>query len=237
MVRKTVSKMARKLFTLVGTVGLLMLLSSAGAGEVIDRIVATVNGHVILLSDWEDVLRYEAFSNAKPLERMSEEDRKAALDRLIDQELLGEQMRASDAQHASPEEVTQRVAEIRKQYAEAETELGWRSLLDRYRLTEESLKNRVAVELDVTRLVDARLRPSVTVDSKSIESYYNQELLPQLRQAGAQKVPLAEVTAKIKELLTQKKISQLLTAWLQNLRAGSEIRADALAAGSGGRSQ
>ena len=42
---------------------------------------------------------------------------------------------------------------------------------------------------------------------------------------------------KIKELLTQKKISQLLTAWLQNLRAGSEIRAEALTAGAGGRSQ
>ncbi len=70
--------------------------------------------------------------------------------------------------------------------------------------------------------------PSVTVDSKSIESYYNQELLPQLRQSGAQNVPLAEVTGKIKELLTQKKISQLLTAWLQNLRAGSQIRGEAL---------
>jgi hypothetical protein len=75
------------------------------------------------------------------------------------------------------------------------------------------------------------------VDSKSIESYYREELLPQLRQSGGQNVPLAAVTAKIKELLTQKKISQLLTAWLQDLRAGSEIRAEALAAGSGGRSQ
>ena len=47
----------------------------------------------------------------------------------------------------------------------------------------------------------------------------------------------AAVAAKIKELLTQKKISQLLTAWLQDLRAGSEIRAETLAGGSRGRSQ
>ena len=203
----------------------------------IDRIVATVNGHIILLSDWEDSLRYEAFSGGRPLDRITAEDRKAALDRLIDQELLREQQPAADAPHASPEEVAQRVAEIRKQYPEAETELGWRALLDKYRLSEETLKNHVAMELDLMRLVDARLRPSVTVDSKSIESYYNQELLPQLRQSGAQSVPLAEVTGKIKELLTQKKISQLLTAWLQNLRAGSQIRAEALTPASGGRSQ
>ena len=209
---------------------------SAGAGEVIDRIVATVNGHVILLSDWEDSLRYEAFSSGRPLDRMTSDDRKSALDHLIDQELLREQLKDSDVLHPSSEDVAGRVAEIRKQFPEAETELGWRKLLDRYRLSEENLKNRVAAQLDLMRLVDARLRPSVTVDSKSIESYYSEELLPQLRQSGGQNVPLADVTAKIKELLTQKKISQLLTAWLQDLRAGSAIRAE-LAAGAGGRNQ
>ena len=229
--------MGKRISILVCIGAFLTLAFRAGAAEVIDRIVATVNGHIILLSDWEDSLRYEAFSGGRPLDRMTAEDRKAALDRLIDQELLREQLPAADSPHASPEEVAQRVAEIRKQYAEAETELGWRALLDNYRLSEETLKSHVAMELDLMRLVDARLRPSVTVDSKSIESYYNQELLPQLRQSGAQSVPLAEVTAKIKELLTQKKISQLLTAWLQNLRAGSQIRAEALTPGSGGRSQ
>jgi hypothetical protein len=171
------------------------------------------------------------------VDQMTAEDRKSALDHLIDQELLREQLKDSDVLHPSPEEVAQRVVEIRKQYAEAETELGWRTLLDSYRLSEENLKHRVSAELDLMRLVDARLRPSVTVDSKSIESYYNQELLPQLRQSGGQNVPLEDVTAKIKELLTQKKISQLLTAWLQELRAGSEIRGEPLTAGSGGRSQ
>ena len=228
--------MGKKLSILICLAALLALTRVAVVAEVIDRIVATVNGHIILLSDWEDSLRYEAFSSARPLDRITAEERKSALDRLVDQELLSEQMRTSDIQHASPEEVAQRVAEIRRQYAGAETELGWRALLDRYRLSEESLRTRVAAELDLMRLVDVRLRPSVTVDSKSIESYYRQELLPQLRQSGAQNVPLADVTAKIKELLTQKKISQLLTAWLHDLRAGSEIRAEAFTP-AGGRSQ
>ncbi len=229
--------MGKRISILVCLGAFLALTCRAGAADVIDRIVATVNGHVILLSDWEDSLRYEAFSAGRPLAGMTAEDRKAALDRLIDQELLREQQPTADSPHASPKEVAQRVAEIRQQYPEAETELAWRALLDKYRLSEETLKSHVAMELDLMRLVDARLRPSVTVDSKSIESYYQQELLPQLRQSGAQSVPLAEVTGKIKELLTQKKISQLLTAWLQNLRAGSHIRGEALTPVSGGRSQ
>ena len=228
--------MVRKLLTIVGTLVFLTTAFTVHA-EVIDRIVATVNGHIILLSDWEDSLRYEAFSSGRPLEVMTADDRKSALDHLIDQELLREQLKDSDVLHPSSEDVAERVAEIRKQFPEAETELGWRKLLDRYRLNEDTLKNRVAAQLDLMRLVDARLRPSVTVDLKSIESYYREELLPQLHQSGVQNVPLADVTAKIKELLTQKKISQLLTAWLQDLRAGSEIRAEALAAGSRGRNQ
>jgi hypothetical protein len=222
--------MTKRISILICMGALLGLTCRAGAAEVIDRIVATVNGHVI-------PLRYEAFSAGRPLAGTTAENRKAALDRLIDQELLREQQPAADAPQASPEEVAQRVAEIRKQYPEAETELAWRALLDKYRLSEDTLKSHVALELDLMRLVDARLRPSVTVDSKSIESYYNQELLPQLRQSGGQSVPLAQVTGKIKELLTQKKISQLLTAWLHNLRAGSQIRAEAFAPASGGRSQ
>jgi len=229
--------MGRKLFTFVAALIFLTATFTPGTAEVIDRIVATVNGHIILLSDWEDSLRYQAFSSGRPLDRMTVEDRKSALDHLIDQELLREQLKDSDVVHPTPEEVSQRVLEIRQQYPEAETELGWRRLLDSYRLSEEKLKERVAAELDLMRLVDARLRPSVNVDSKSIESYYSQELLPQLRQSGGQNVPLADVTAKIRELLTQKKINQLLVAWLQDLRAGSEIRAEALTSGSGGRSQ
>ena len=229
--------MRRQLSNFVWVLVFVTLGFSSARSEVIDRIVATVNGQIILLSDWEDSLRFEAFSSGRPLDRFTAEERKAVLDRLIDRELLREQLHAADIQHATAEEVAQRVAEIRKQYAEAETELGWRAILDRYRLNEDGLKRRVATELDLMRLVDARLRPTVTVDSKSIESYYNQELLPQLRQSGAQNVPLAEVTSKIKELLIQKKISQLLITWLQSLRAGSQIRSEALMNGAGSRSQ
>jgi len=192
------------------------------AGDVLDRIVATVNNHIILQSEWQDAIRYEAFLSGRPLDQVKPEDRKAALDRLIDQELLREQMRSSDFPHASSEVVDQRMQEIRRQYS-AENEAGWKTALARYGLTEDELRRRVALQQDLLGLVDARLRPNVIIDSKSIESYYNQELLPQLRQSGAQQVPLAEVTPKIKELLTQQKMNQMLIAWLHDLRSGSRI--------------
>jgi SurA N-terminal domain len=198
----------------------------ARAGDVLDRIVATVNNHIILQSEWQDEVRYEAFVDGRALNQPQPDDRKAALDHLIDQELLREQMRSSGFPHARGEEVENRIQEIRKQYPGAESDAGWQAALTRYGLTEDQLKKRISLQLDLMGLVDARLRPNVVIDSKSIESYYNQELLPQLRQSGARQVPLAEVTPKIKALLTQQKMNQMLVAWLQDLRSGSRIHTE-----------
>jgi peptidyl-prolyl cis-trans isomerase SurA len=198
----------------------------ARAGEILDRIVATVNGHIILQSDWDDALRFDACTSGRALRQLTADDRKRVLDGLIDQELLREQMGAADFQHSTEPEVAAKTSEIRRQYPAAATEAGWQQTLSQCGLTENGLRQRVAVELDVMRLVDAHLRPAIDIDAKSIESYYNQELLPQLRQSGSQQIPLATVTPEIKELLTQQKINQLLVAWLQNLRSGSQIRTE-----------
>lgn len=217
---------------------LLMALSPpASAGEIIDRIVATANRDAILQSDWDDAVRYEAFIGGRPLEHVTNQDRKAALDRLIDQALLRGQIELAQAPPVSQQELEKRVAEIRAQYSGAETPEGWQTALQRYGLTEAGLKQRVSNQIELMQLVEARLRPSVNIDSKSIESYYNQELLPQLRQSGAQEVPLADVTTQIKELLTEQKVSQLLTAWLRNLRAGSEIHTEIPSLDSRGQAQ
>jgi hypothetical protein len=206
---------------------LLAIALPARAGDILDRIVATVNNHIILQSEWQDAVRYDAFVAGRALNQVQAADCKAALDHLIDQELLREQMRSSGFPHASGEEVEKNVQEIRKRYAATEGDAVWQAALSRYGLTEKELKKRVGLQVDLIGLVDSRLRPNIVIDSKSIESYYNQELLPQLRQSGAQQVPLAEVTSKIRELLTQQKMNQMLVAWLQDLRSGSQIRTEA----------
>jgi hypothetical protein len=98
--------------------------------------------------------------------------------------------------------------------------------LRRYGISEKDLKQYITLQLDLLRLVNDHLRPTVQIDAKSIESYYNQQLLPELRKSGVKEPPLAEATPQIKELLTQQQVNQLLTTWLQTLRTGSDIRMD-----------
>jgi len=63
----------------------------------------------------------------------------------------------------------------------------------------------------------------VQIDSKSIEAYYREKFVPQLKQAGGGEVPLADVSAKIRELLTQEKVNELMVSWLQSLRSESKV--------------
>lgn len=191
--------------------------------EVIDRIVATVNGHIILQSDWTDALRYEALLNGRALSQFSDDDRRAVLDRLIDQELLGEQVKSNLFPHASEAEAASRVADARKHYPEAATDEGWQAMLEKFRLKEKDLVTHVQQQIDLMRLVDAHLRPTVQIDSKSIEVYYRDKFVPQLKASGAPEVALPDVSGKIRELLTQEKVSELMVSWLQQLRLESNV--------------
>ena len=209
--------------TLALLLALLAFARVAGAGEVIDRIVAIVNGHIILQSDWNDALRYEALLDARSLSQFTDEERRAVLDRLIDQELLGEQMKSASFQHATEQDAAAQVADARKLYSQATTDEGWQAVLAKYGLTEKVLLSHVQQEIDLMRLVDAHLRPTVQIDSKSIEAYYREKFVPQLKESGSDELPLADVTAQIRELLTQQKVSELMVSWLQSLRSESNV--------------
>jgi peptidyl-prolyl cis-trans isomerase SurA len=193
------------------------------AAEVVDRIVAIVNGHVILQSDWDEALSFEALLTNRSIAGLNEDDRRAILDRLIDQELLRQQMKSAEFPHATDAEVAARVEEARKLYPQAASSDAWQAILSRFHLTEKDLDAHVRQEIDLMRLVDARLRPAVQIDSKSIEAYYRDQFVPQLKQSGSREVPLADVTAKIRELLTEKKVNELLVSWLQTLHSEGQV--------------
>jgi type I site-specific restriction endonuclease len=207
----------------------ILLAIPARAGEVVDRVVTNVNGHVVLQSDWEDEVAFEALSNGRDPASFTSEERKAALDRLIDQELLREQVRP--AQPAPAEQVAASVAEVRKLHPDCATEDAWHATLQRYGLSQKSLEKRLSDQIQLMKLVEDRLRPSIQIDQQAVEAYYHDQLLPEMKRAGSRATPLTEVFGRIKDLLAEKKMNELLSGWLANLRSGSHILAPEPSAG------
>ncbi len=201
---------------------MLALAGSAVAGPIVDRVVTNVNGHVVLQSDWEQEIAFEALTNGRDPDSFTSAEREASLNRLIDQELLREQVRPS--QPAPADQVAARVAEVRKLNPDCTTEERWHATLQRYGLTQSAVEKRLGDEIRLMRLVEDRLRPSIQIDEHAVETYYQDELLPAMKKAGSRAAPLTDVVGRIKDLLAEKKMNELLSGWLASLRSGSQIK-------------
>jgi peptidyl-prolyl cis-trans isomerase SurA len=203
---------------------LIAVARTASAGEIVDRIVAVVNRHPILQSDLEEAVRFEAFTAGRPLSSMATTDLKSALDRLIDQQLIRNELGTTDAFVLQDKEVGRDISDIRAQLPGASSEQGWNSILRNYGLTEELVRSHVRAQLETMRLVNQALRPSVRVDQTDVEEYYRDEFVPKLRKTGAQEPPLAQVSSRIRQVLVEQRIGDLLESWLKTLRAQSDIQ-------------
>ena len=201
----------------------LLLLSTPAlrAGEILDGIAVTVNGHVILQSDWQGEVRYEFFVTGRPLDAATPKDRKAALDRLIDQELINEQMSPSEQKPPSPEEIEKQFEIVKREYA-GDSPQAWNAALLNYQLTDADMKDHIASQLSQLRLVDAHLRPSIQIETAAVDAYYKAHL--STAPSGGRPLSLKEATPKIRELLTQEKMNELLGPWLESLRSQAQIK-------------
>lgn len=194
------------------------------AGEVIDGVIATVNRKPVLQSDWDDAVRFEAFMQQKPLSRVTEAERVSALQRLIDRQLLATQMIDPNYLAPSREEVRTDLAKLRAQIPAANNDLGWEKLMAAYGFSQREIEANVRLEMQMMNFIEVRLRPNVHVQPEEVEAYYRKQVLPDLERAGGKVVTLQEIEPKIRELLVQQHMDELLDAWLHNLRQQAQIQ-------------
>ena len=132
-----------------------------------------------------------------------------------------------------------------KQPSEAEIDLAYKELLMGFRSAEE-FQNRLAAvglseaavhrllgqQLYLSGFLDYRFRPAAEVSEKQIRTYYDNELVPQLRKRGEKIPPLDEVDDKIREVLIQRAIDDHSAKWLEETRKRLKIEMVQPGAGS-----
>ena len=203
---------------------LLLLPAAAFAGEIIDAVVATVSRQPVLQSEWDDATRFEAFMQQRPLSAVSDRDRVSALQRLIDRRLLEVQMNNPNYLAPSADELRAAVAKLRAQIPAAKDDAGWQAILAEYSFTQREIENHLRSETQMMNFVEVRLRPNVHIQPEEVEAYYRAQVLPDLEKSGVKIVTLQEVEPKIRELLVQQHMDELLDAWLHNLRQQTPVR-------------
>ncbi len=216
--------MRKHIVIILGGALLLGLAPHSLAADLIDGVVATVNRKPVLRSDWDEAVRFEAFMHQKKLTEVSQAERAAALQRLIDRELLNAQMVDTRALRPSDDEVAADIAKLRKKFPAGKDDANWQELMRSYALTEAILAAHLKEEVQVMNFIDVQLRPNVRIQDSEVAAYYKAQLVPDLQQTGSRVMPLSEVEPRIRELLVQQHMDQMLDTWLHNLRQQSHIQ-------------
>lgn len=206
--------------SLIAALALLLgaLRSEMVFGDEIDRLLASVNGRVVTEGDVELVRSLTAIvSKGQPATTTSRDDE---IRRLIDLELMRQELAAFSASQEDESRVKARMQEFRSAWA---GKGGLASFLSEFGLQENELISYLRLESSILRFVDFRFRPFVSVSDREIQTYYETTLVPQLREANAELPALTEIWGKIEELLREEKINVVLEQWIQEIRRNSRI--------------
>jgi len=202
--------------------------SQSGAPEqvVIDKVVAVVNNRAILESDVENELHVSVL---EPRNNGEVSTRPGALTRLISRTLIQQQIRREEEQAAVPteEQVQARVKELREQLpvcvrANCATDAGWGAFLAANGLTEGQVENYMRLRVEILNFIENRFRQGIRIPQEDVEKYYKETLLPQYP-AGQPAPTLESVAPRIQEVLLQQQVTNMFSAWLDNLRKQGDV--------------
>ncbi len=196
------------------------------AGIQLDRVVAIVNGELILDSDVDQERRFAALLPYG--EAAGPYSRDKAIERLINRDLILQQSRLqpgsgiTDAAAAHDLDALRKAIPTCKEF-HCETQAGWTRFLATQGFAEQSLLVLWKERMEVLAFIEQRFRMGITIRPEQIESYYKNTMLPLYAQQHVTPPPLDSITRRIQEVLLQQQVSSLLDDWLKSLRAQGSV--------------
>ncbi|MEP7273850.1 MAG: hypothetical protein ABI882_20285 [Acidobacteriota bacterium] len=195
-----------------------LLLVSPARAQIVDRMLATVNGELITESEicWELALD----PDLQPLD-LSAENKRLMLERVIDQRILRQEAAKIPQNPPTDEQI--------REYRQKE-------LIERFGSQEALLKRTRAVGLDpptvreiisrrilLLKYIDFRFRSFILVQPDEVERYYREVALPRMRNRGGLVRTLDEMRAEIGNNLGEEKINAELDRFLDEARNQAQI--------------
>jgi peptidyl-prolyl cis-trans isomerase SurA len=203
--------------------------TSRALGEevTLDRVVAIVNGDLILESDVEEEERFAAFQPFS-VEQFS---RDQFIERLIDRAVILQQMALQPEPPITDAEVDAELSSLRKALPDCaayhcDTDAGWMKFIADHDFTLQELRDRWRRRMEVLRFIEERFRSGIfdTITPGLIDEYYQKTMLPAYQKQHVTPPPEATVADRIQEILLQQRVNKLLDDWLTALRAQGSVR-------------
>jgi len=186
----------------------------AAAAAVLDRVAVVVGNDVITESEVIEELRLEEFLALRSLD-LSAAQKRAAADRLVDQQLIRQEMEVAQYKGPDPKEADSMLRNFRAQHFRNEAEFG--AALKRYGITEDELTDYLLWELTTLRFTDERFHPGT---QEPAEPSANRVPPPNATPATQSADRLTSGAARS---LPAGTVDEQLDAWLQQARSTTKI--------------
>ncbi|HWC76049.1 MAG TPA: hypothetical protein VG778_01225 [Blastocatellia bacterium] len=195
--------------------------------KMVDQILVLVDRDIITRIDliWNLALNPNEPSPAGPV---SSDVLARELDIAIEQRLIIHEAARLPSAELTQEEVDKKRAEL---IALFRSEAEFRQRLESVGLTPEKLDELLRQRIAIERFIDFRFRSFVFVTEPDIQRYYEQKIVPPIREKGAvppsldAELPGEKMTVrdKISMILRAEKIEQETTRWLKDASQRADI--------------
>jgi hypothetical protein len=198
----------------VGAVLAIALLHSAAASsqQVIDRVLAVVGGQVITQSDAEAAQAFGLVDIGRP-----DDPVRAAVDGLINRELILDEVNRYSAVEQDPSVVESRLAAVRARFPSNE---AFDAACKRTGITLESLRYLIRDNLRIEQYLKDRFSGVVQPTEDDLQRYYADHRA----EFGRTGASLDTAREAIREQLILARRQDVITDWLTRLRRRTEVR-------------
>jgi peptidyl-prolyl cis-trans isomerase SurA len=173
--------------------------------EIIDRIVAVVEGQIITLSDLRKERQIRAVLREKPVD-----DDQVLRKELIDTKLIELQIISSPTIDVSNEEIDEEIQQLNPPPG----------------IDPQALRNAVRQRIQIQKFFDTRFGQLIRPSEDDIRKYYEEVFVPEAQKRGLAAIPpLTDpmMANAIRENVIQERLDRDVEAWLETIRRRSNI--------------
>ncbi|HZT40222.1 MAG TPA: hypothetical protein VFA28_20180 [Bryobacteraceae bacterium] len=188
------------------------------AGEIIDRIAATIGQQVITDRQVIEQTRLTAAIEGIPVD-LSAENKRKVLDRMIEQALVRREIEFTKFPSAAASETAPLLKQIKERYSNDE---AFRRALAEYGVSEQALEQYLVWQVTFLRFVEYRFQPSVQITETEIQQEYRRQRAAMI--ANHQSPPtLDQMRPQLERVIRQRLTDAALDRWLGEMRTQYEI--------------
>jgi hypothetical protein len=191
------------------------------SAEVVDRIAASVDNHVIAKSDIELQIRVAAFQGGdKP--DLSPKHKREVLESMIDQKLIQRDLENSRYPLPDPAELDPAIEQFKSEHYPDPG--AYEKALASYGITDADLRGLLLWERTLNSFIDVRFTSTTQVTDQQISEYFESTVKPAAELAHpGQQVRLEDYHDQIEKKLSADRANAQMETWLNGARRRAQI--------------